>query len=222
MSSDGREWINVVVGMVLVGLGLLFLVAQLFNVNVMHFTWPFFIIVPGLLFFVGMMLGGKGAGGLAIPGSIITTVGLILLYQNSFNHWQSWAYAWALIFPTSVGFGIMTMGAWSDQPSAYWHGKRMAGWGIAIFAAGLIFFEFILNISGFGYSLMGKIAGPAILIASGLYLIIRRATLAARSRKPAMPMDCEAPTPQIANTVRNSIPPGDAQPPSSTGTTPTS
>ena len=102
MSSDGREWINVVVGMVLVGLGLLFLVAQLFNVNVMHFTWPFLLSCRGC-FFRRYDAWGKGAGGLAIPGSIITTVGLILLYQNSFNHWQSWAYAWALIFLPPLG-----------------------------------------------------------------------------------------------------------------------
>jgi len=220
MSSDGREWINVVVGMVLVGLGLIFLVAQLFNVNVMHFTWPFFIIVPGLLFFVGMMLGGKCAGGLAIPGSIITTTGLILLYQNTFNHWQSWAYAWALIFPTSVGFGIMTMGAWGDQPSAYWHGKRMVGWGIAIFAAGMVFFEFMLNISGLGDSLIGKVAGPAILIALGLYLIARRSTLAARSRNATLPAEYQSPAPRPVDEAPHPALSENAQPPSSAGSTP--
>jgi len=124
MNCDGREWINIVVGMVLVALGLLFLVAQLFNINVVSFTWPFFIIVPGMLFFVGMMLGGKRAGGLAIPGSIVTMVGLILLYQNSFNHFQSWAYAWALVFPTAVGVGLMVMGAWSGDARTHRHGRR--------------------------------------------------------------------------------------------------
>jgi len=182
MTSDGHEWINVVVGMVLVGLGSLFLVAQLFDINVIHFTWPFFIIVPGLLFFVGMMLGGKGAGGLAIPGSIVTSVGLILLYQNTFHHWQSWAYAWALIFPTSVGFGLMVMGAWSEQQGPYRAGRRMAGWGLAIFLAGAVFFEFVLNISGLGYSLVGKVAAPLLLIGVGVYLILRRTILATPGR----------------------------------------
>lgn len=221
MSCDGREWINVVVGMVLVGLGLLFLVAQLFNVNVMHFTWPFFVIVPGLLFFVGMMLGGKDAGGLAIPGSIITTTGLILLYQNTFNHWQSWAYAWALIFPTSVGFGIMTMGAWGGQPSAYRHGKRMAGWGVAIFAAGIVFFEFVLNISGFGYSVIGKVAGPTLLIALGLYLIARRTSLAARSQGERIPASYEAPAPRIVDEAPGPKAEESTQAPSPADTTPT-
>lgn len=219
MSCDGREWLNVVVGMVLVGLGLLFLVAQLFNVNVMHFTWPFFIIVPGLLLFVGMMLGGKSAGGLAIPGSIVTTLGLIFLYQNTFNHWQSWAYAWALIFPTAVGFGIMTMGAWSDQPSAYRHGKQMVGWGLAIFVAGMMFFEFVLNISGFGYSLIGKIAGPTLLIGVGLYLIARRATFATRDRTDKMPADFQTPVHQTVEEAPDPELAESTQPPSSTDTT---
>ena len=182
MNCDGREWINVVVGMVFIGLGLLFLVAQLFNVNVVHFTWPFFIIIPGLLFFVGMMLGGKGAGGLAIPGSFITTIGLIMLYQNSFYHWQSWAYAWALVFPTSIGFGLMVMGSWSSDHRTYRIGRRMLGWGLTIFISGMVFFEFVLNISGFGNNPVGKMAGPAILIALGIYLIARRTTIVAKGQ----------------------------------------
>lgn len=53
-----------------------------------------------------MLAGGRSAAGLTIPGSIITTIGLLLLYQETFDHFESWAYAWALI-PTAVGVGIV-------------------------------------------------------------------------------------------------------------------
>ena len=33
------------------------------------------------MFFIGMRAGGKSAGPLAIPGSVVTSVGLILLTQ---------------------------------------------------------------------------------------------------------------------------------------------
>ena len=37
-------------------------------------------------------------------------VGVILLYQNAANHFESWAYAWGLVFPTATGLGRMIYG----------------------------------------------------------------------------------------------------------------
>lgn len=90
-TPQGR--MSVLIGILLVGLGAMFLLGQLFNINLISYLWPFFVIVPGLLFFVGMLLGGKQAGPLAIPGSIVTMTGLLLLYQSITGHWESWAYA---------------------------------------------------------------------------------------------------------------------------------
>ncbi len=169
---------NAVMGTILVGLGLLFLAAQFvdfrlwFGFDFWHYFWPFFVIIPGLALFGGMLLGGRSAGGLAIPGSIVTTVGLILLYQNTFNHWESWAYAWALI-PTAAGVGMMISGAWSGLERQVRVGRGMAMVGILVFAAGAVFFEFVLNISGFARGMVGAVAGPALLIALGLYLMLR-------------------------------------------------
>ena len=58
-------------GGILVGLGLLFLLAQLFNFSAWGLLWPLFVIGIGGLFFIGMLSGGKAAAPLAIPGSII-------------------------------------------------------------------------------------------------------------------------------------------------------
>lgn len=180
MQDRTRGWSSAVIGLVLVGLGLLFLAAELFDFRLLfgfdfwHYAWPFFVIIPGLAFFIGMLLIGPSAGGLAIPGSIVTMTGLILLYQNSSNHWESWAYAWALIFPTAIGIGLMIQGAWSGQERPLRVGRRMVTLGITIFLVGAVFFELVLNISGFGRGLVGSVAGPMLLILFGLYLMIRR------------------------------------------------
>jgi len=189
-TQQQRGRTNAIIGMVLVGLGAMFLLGQLFDINMWRFFWPFFIIIPGLLFFLGMALGGKSAGPLAIPGSIVTTVGLLLLYQSVTNHWESWAYAWALIFPTSVGVGLVINGAWSDVDRLGETGMKWIKTGLIIFLVGGIFFELLLNISG---SVIGNIFWPLLLIGGGVYLLSRRAkNNTSASQPPAAPAE-EAP-----------------------------
>ena len=167
--SGGR--MTALLGLVLVGLGALFLLGQFFNFNFWGLLWPFFVIVPGLALFAGMVLGGKPAGPLAVPGSIVTGVGLLLLYQTVTNHWESWAYAWALIFPTAVGVGLVINGLWSDVPHLVNTGRRWATVGMMLFAVGGLFFEVLLNISN---SALGGLLWPALMIVFGAYLIVRR------------------------------------------------
>lgn len=165
-----RNYPNLIFGLILIGLGIVFLLAQFLNISFWRFFWPFFIIIPGLLFFVGMVMAGKNAGLLAIPGSITTTFGLILLYQSVTNHWASWAYVWALIFPTSIGIGLIIHGAWSEQPNVRSQGMGWLRTGIIIFVVGGVFFEFIVGISGLRIS---ELAGSVLLIVIGVYLLLR-------------------------------------------------
>jgi len=67
-------------------------------------TWPWFVIGTGAVFIFFALL--TGTGGLAVPGSVIGTIGLILYYQNNTGDWESWAFIWVLI-PASVGLGII-------------------------------------------------------------------------------------------------------------------
>ncbi len=164
----------------LVGLGLLFLVAQFLRISLWSLGWPFFVIIPGLIFFVGMVASGKGkAGGLAIPGSIVTTVGLILLYQNTFGAWATWAYAWALIFPTAIGLGLIIKGLWDGKPDDVRQGRQMVLIGLIIFVAAAVFFEVIIGIGGGG---PGSYFWSLALIAIGVYLLIKRGFVAPRPR----------------------------------------
>ncbi|MEJ2148489.1 MAG: hypothetical protein P8Z40_03310 [Chloroflexota bacterium] len=179
-----RTRANTILGLALVALGGLFLVGQMFDISFWHFFWPFFIIGPGLMFFIGMVLIGESAGPLAIPGSIVTMVGLLLLYQSVFNHFESWAYAWALIFPTAVGVGLMINGVWSKSPRLVEVGTRWSTIGLAIFLVGGLFFELLLNISD---NIISGIVWPGLLIVFGLYLLGRHRAKSRISAPPTSP-----------------------------------
>lgn len=177
-------------GLVLIVLGIFFLLGQFFDWNRLGIAWPFFIIVPGLLFFIPMFAGGRSAAGLAIPGSIITTIGLILLYQETFDRFESWAYIWALI-PTAVGVGIVIDGRWRGDAMRVQRGSRLAMIGLALFAAGFIFFELLVNISGTFDGVLGGTVVPLVLIGAGIFLFLRNPRWSAFGRP--VTTDNEAP-----------------------------
>ena len=73
----------------LVGLGILFLVQQSLGFDLGQFGWPLVIILPGLAFLAAYALGPRGTAGMAVPGCVLTTIGLILAIQNTFNLWAT-------------------------------------------------------------------------------------------------------------------------------------
>jgi hypothetical protein len=176
---------SIVLGIILVGLGILFLLQELLKVDVWHFAWPFLVIVAGLVCFAAMVLGGRSTGRLAIPGSIVTVVGLILLYQNTFDQFENWAYAWALIFPTSFGIGHYIEGRWTGRPALRERGIRETRTGLIIFVILAAFFELVINLSGFYTGDLGRYAFPALLILIGVLLLFSR-FLSWPAPKPAM------------------------------------
>ncbi len=180
--NNGRGTASLVVGAVLVACGLLFFLAQVLQISLWGLIWPFFIIVPGLVFFLAMMLGGESAGPLAIPGSIVTMLGLLLFYQNLFNHWESWAYAWALVFPTAVGIGLIISGTWAGRPGTVAVGRQWARVGLIIFAVAGVFFELIIGISRHGPA---RLVWPLVLVGGGAYLLLRHAATRPRPEVPA-------------------------------------
>ncbi len=192
-------------GLLMVGLGIVFLVAQHLNAggHGWDVTWPFFIIIPGLLFFAGMGVHGPSGGFLALPGSVITMVGLILLYQATFDHYESWAYAWALIH-AAVGIGMTIDGAWRGVDARIRFGQRIIMIGAALFVIGLVFFELILNISGMARAGLGRSIGPLLLIAAGLYLFLHPSRAAFFGRLATTPGD-EAAAPPAASTTRGRV-----------------
>jgi len=175
---------NLIVAIFLIVIGVLFLAGQIFNFNVWSFAWPLIIIVAGLTFFAGMIAGGKSAGGLAIPGSIVTMIGLILLYQNTFHHWATWSYAWTLII-VAVGIGLIIFGYWSSQESIRQSGLRVIGVGFVLFVIFGSFFE--LGAMIVGLRSPSGLLWPILLILAGIYLILSRTGIFPWSRITTAP-----------------------------------
>jgi hypothetical protein len=175
-------------GGLLVFLGVIFLLIQLLHVDLWQSGWPFFIIVPGVaVYALALVLRARVGELLAIIGSIMTVNGLLLLYQNSTGHWSSWAYAWALVFPTSIGVGQFVYGYLTGIRRLVVLGIRVAAAGAAVFVLGAFFFEGAINISGRDFGPLGRLLFPALLIAAGAVLLFRARREAARNTNDLPP-----------------------------------
>jgi hypothetical protein len=163
---------SIIGGSILILLGLLFLLAQGFpGFDFLGVLWPFIIIAFGAVFFVGMLAGGKPAAGLAIPGTIITVIGLMLLVQNLTGYWESWSYGWTVIL-IAVGLGIFLTGAYSGNASTRTAGVRLMQLGVFfLFIFGALFEGLIFGSRRTG---IGPLIFPAALILLGLYLVLIR------------------------------------------------
>lgn len=102
---------SIAVGLILILAGILFLILQAFPDLAAQIDlasqWPLIIVGIGALFMLGAFFGTPP---LAVPGSIVAGIGLLLTYQNATSNWHTWSFAWTLI-PGFVGVGIMIMGA---------------------------------------------------------------------------------------------------------------
>lgn len=157
-------------GAFLMGLGALALLAQFAGSNFWTDFWPMLVLGTGILFFAGMVIGGRGAGGLAIPGTIITTVGTILLLQMRFGYWHAWSYAWTLII-MSVGAGIFIKGLWDGDENSRRAGAIVGGIGFILF---LVFGSFFtLGFGVLGFPLAARLVWPVVMMAVGLFLVLR-------------------------------------------------
>jgi urea transporter len=147
--EPNRNQGSLIVGVLLIAAGVLFLLSRLAGFSGWGAFWPYIIIGVGAAFFIGMALGGRNAGVLAIPGSIIVMVGLILLLQNWMAIWETWAYAWTLIV-CAVGLGIAFYGMRSNQPDLRNSGWSLARLGLVLFVVFGVLFEFIFTF-GLGF-----------------------------------------------------------------------
>ena len=163
-------------GAILILIGVIYMLSEFYDFNLGQYSWPFFVIIPGIVAFVlALSLEEKTGKLLAHAGSVITISGLLLLYQNAFNHFESWAYAWALVLPTSIGIGQVIFGSVKKLDIYIENGKRYIKYGFAIFAVGFFFFELIIGLSGFGLNIIfGGYFLPLLLMALGLFFIFRR------------------------------------------------
>jgi len=168
----------------LVLIGAILLIGQFVRVDIGHYGWPFFVIAPGvLLIVVALTARGAVSEGLAIAGSIIAVSGLILLYQNSTDHFESWAYAWALVFPGSIGLGMILYGLTAGRPGNVRAGTRLVGIAGVLFLLGAAFFEGVIGIGGYQLDRTAGLAVGALIIVLGALMLILNLTSSRRDSR---------------------------------------
>ena len=162
-------------GTLLIAFGLLSLAGNVFRGFNWGFLWPFLVIGVGVLFFVAMFAGGKQAAGLAIPGTIVSGIGLVLLFQNITKHWESMSYFWTLII-LFVGVGIYIMGVYGNDPGQKKSGASVMKVGLILFIIFGSFFEMI-------FSSISNLIFPILLILLGAYLVLNRSGLLGKHKE---------------------------------------
>ena len=173
------RWAAIALELLLIVGGGLLLAVQYYGLvlpDLGSFGWPIWIIAPGvLILIIGLLTPAEPGAGLAIAGSIITVVGLLLAYQASASHFASWAYAWALVAPGGVGVGMILWGALHLRGGMVRSGVYTLTVGLVLFLIGFGFFEGVLHIGGErGLAPLGRQALPLALIVVGVLLVITR------------------------------------------------
>jgi hypothetical protein len=175
-SMDQRRHTSApLVGIALLAIGVGALVLRQFGVDLGEIGgtngWPLLVIVPGLILIGSAIVPAPPNGvGLAIGGAIVTTVGLLLSYQQASGHWESWAYAWALL-PTAAGVALTIYGSATRREALASVGLRLAGIGALMFAIGLWYFETVFDTGRVPFDLATW--WPVIPLVVGLVLTAR-------------------------------------------------
>jgi hypothetical protein len=156
--------INFVGGAILVGLGLLLLLAQFVpgvgNIFRIQVTWPFIVVGIGIgLFVLGLILGEPS---MAVPACIVGGIGMLLWWQNITGAWESWAYVWTLI-PGFVGVGVIL--------SSLLGGEAKVADGIKTVLVSLVMFAIFGSFFGV-LGMAGKF-WPLLLILLGVVVLLQ-------------------------------------------------
>lgn len=140
---------GLVAGVILVIIGAALLVSRVVEISFGGVTWPLWIVVPGVAMLLGsFFIPPRGGLGLAIPGAIVTMVGLVLWVQEVYGLYATWAYAWALVAPTGPGLGMLLYGLVHRDGELVGDGLRTTLVGLGLFLGFALFFEGVIGLSG--------------------------------------------------------------------------
>jgi hypothetical protein len=167
-----RDGANVAgIGVILVVVGALLFAGQYLDIGFDDIGWPFWVIAVGIAVLLAGFLVTREQG-MVIGGTVVTAVGLLLFYQDRTGHWESWAYAWALIGPAASGLGLVLWGLRSSNAADVRNGTWGLLGGLGLFAIGFLFFEGVIGISGERLAIDEWVL-PAVVIVIGVVMLVR-------------------------------------------------
>lgn len=125
--------------------------------------WPLFVLVPGLVFELSYFADNRNAG-LLVPGGILTTIGLLFLFET-YTGWRYSAYTWP-VYVLAVAIGLFQL---------YWFGGKQKGLLIPVGILTLVAVCSILTMISrtFFRWVDYSYAISVIFILLGIYLLIR-------------------------------------------------
>jgi hypothetical protein len=159
------------VGAIIVVIGLILLVTQIADLGIGELGWPFWVVGAGIVMLaIGLTVNLES--GLVVGGTVVTTAGLVLLYQNATGNWYTWAYAWALVGPSASGLGLLLWGLRTADGRDIRNGMWGLLGGLAFFAVAFLFFEGIIGLSGERLPIAEWVV-PVVVIGIGVVILIR-------------------------------------------------
>ncbi len=161
----------IAIGAILVLAGIVLFAGNLAGIGIEDVGWPVIVIAAGLgILFFGLAVVRES--GVVVGGTSTTVVGLVLLYQDRTDRWESWAYAWALVGPAASGLGLVLWGLRTGNRHEVRNGTWAFLGGLGMFAIGFLFFEGLIGISGQRMDLPEWLL-PGLIIAFGLVVLVR-------------------------------------------------
>jgi O-antigen/teichoic acid export membrane protein len=109
--------------------------------------------------------------GMIVGGCVVTTIGLILAWQNQTGLWATWAWVWAFI-PVASGVGSLLGGLRTGDRSMRDAGLWQIVIGLALLAVFYLFFEQFIGLSG-GQVPVPEWAMPVVLVGLGVLILLR-------------------------------------------------
>ncbi len=165
-----------VMGVILILVGAIYLAIELIprlkEIDVAHYGWPLFVILPGLIL-IGIAGGIPEASGLCVPGGIVIMAGLVLLVQNIFDLFATATYTWALVAPGGVGMGMWLQGMVDESPGLRVTGAQTLGSGFIVFLLSALFFETV-HVSGVTFPLLLRLLLGIAIMVVGIVVVVRR------------------------------------------------
>ena len=158
-----------VLGLLLIALGVVLLIERVWDIPILSAWWPLVVVIFGAAFFVSLLAGPKGLAFLAVPGSVLLMLGLILFYQSWFNLWSTWTYVWTLlIFALGIGFWIFNIQM--KQPWSRILAGILIGIGLLKYLFLGFIFEKLVHISD--STLPATLVYVGVVILTGIWVIL--------------------------------------------------